>query len=157
MPSSCLNEIACPQYQPFVDAAKEDQKARETREKKEKDDFEASEAGKAVAALEGIKLTTPLQTPQEKCAAYCLQVQKAEEERCRILREKVNYALEQAGCPSTIGPRTTTTSTAAAGCTSCQFGTSAIPSSVPSFIQFSSSPDSNAATAGSCSNGMCTR
>jgi len=55
-----------------------------------------------------------------KCQQYCKQIQEAEAERCRLLREKVMYALEAAGCPSNVTAKAGTT-----GCGPCQFaGTS---------------------------------
>lgn len=102
----------------------------------------------AIDAINALKFPGQAQTPISKCQAYCQAVQAAEAEKCRLLREKVSYALEAAGCPSTITPR----GGAVSGCATCPYqGTYTPPVST---IQFSSA-SSEAATAGSCAGGVC--
>lgn len=157
---SCTNfNATCPSDEAkklfdFVNGTKDgkpvtpDPNAAPSAEQKARDD-----ATTAINALSE-KVPVPPTTLQSKCQLYCQQIQAAEAERCRQLREKVSVALEAAGCPSDITPK--------AGsqfqCLPCQ-GMSPAPTVAPAWspppvVQFPSST-SNAATAGSCVDGTC--
>lgn len=93
---------------------------------------------KAFNDLNKLKVTLPPESHVTKCQMYCQAVQQAEAEKCRKLRLKVALALENAGCPSNVTPRTT----AMGGTLPCQQG---------GMLPF----HHIGVSSNSCANGMC--
>lgn len=155
MPSTCYNPISCPTGvdQLFAEAWPQptttttgEGAAAVTTVQPTQAELDRKSAYDALYALPG---SAPPASTSEKCARYCQEIHRAEAERCRVLRDKVQAALERAGCPSNVTAR------AGPACAPCQ-GTFTIPTGgVPSSISFSTDTDTNAATAGSCSSGLC--
>lgn len=144
---SCYSNAACPTYDfskayPPAPKPGADGKTPPTEEEKERQKY--------YDELNKLEVDVTPTTVAAQCQFFCQEVQKAEAIKCARLREKVALALEKAGCPSNV----TAKSNGTGGCAPCQ-GTS-IPAWVPPYISMSSS-NSNAATAGSCSSGYCTK
>lgn len=102
--SSACTDLSCPVYLPFTTAAAETEAEKKAREDAEKAAYDASPEGMAMKAIESIKVVGATKSVVEKCKAYCKEIEKAEAEKCRILREKVKIALKAAGCPSNVTP-----------------------------------------------------
>ena len=140
MPSYCNSNVPCPDASKlfaFLNGPplKPGQPTKPTPEETARDD--------AYNKLNGLDVTLPPPSHLERCALYCQAVQAAEAEKCRRIREKVSLALEKAGCPSNVTPKTSANGT---GCLPCQ-GMYKPPSGIPSYVNTSS--NTNAAAAGS--------
>lgn len=120
----------CPKYDFTTitkEQEKEDAKAKEDREK-------------AIAIFQGIPLPYKPKTEVEKCQEYCREIAKAEAEKCRQIREKVERALKIAGCPSRVIP----TAGKKKGCSAASKKTTA-------------KTTTKSATKSGCASGLCSR